>query len=140
MAKRRQRRTRLDSAAVSIGAALGTVAKRMESWRQTRDEISAEIRQLVSAGNRMLEELGRDAGAKLAFEVPLPRAKRQGRRKGFKVSAATRAKLKAAWAKRRKSKGNSVGNGRKRRKMSAAARARISAAQKARWAKLKQGA
>jgi hypothetical protein len=74
--------------------------------------------------------------------VPNGRSKRVGRRKGFKVSASTRAKLRAAWAKRKKNAGVATRvttrRVQKRRTMSAAARAKISAAQKARWAKLKK--
>jgi len=68
-------------------------------------------------------------------------------RRGRKASAATRAKMRAAWAKRKAASGQAqpgpasapAGPKRKRRTISAAGRARIAAAQKARWAKVKAG-
>jgi hypothetical protein len=78
--------------------------------------------------------------------------KRMGRKPGFKMSAATKAKLKAAWARRKAARldegaqesssapqpSAAKGTGaKKKRTMSADARARIAAAQKKRWAALK---
>lgn len=109
MAKRgRRRKTTLDTTAEGIGRTLGQLANRFEHWVNQRDALAADLRQVVGAGQRMLSELGSTA------------VRRVG--------------------------GVGVGNGRKRRKggrpkgskMSAAARAKISAAQKARWAKQKR--
>jgi hypothetical protein len=95
-----------------------------------------------------------DLGKSPARAASTPAEARSGRRrKGNKMSEATRAKLRASWAKR---KAASVKPGDaeqtvadaqpataqvvvKKRTMSAEARARISAAQKRRWATRKKG-
>lgn len=107
MAKRgRRRRNKLDTVAAGIGSALGRLMNRMDSWRRQRDEIAAEVRQAVEAGQRVLQELGQDAGKKLAAGPGLLRRRKGGRRKGFKMSKAARAKISAAakkrWAERKK--------------------------------------
>jgi hypothetical protein len=82
---------------------------RLDKWREQRDQIANDVRHVVEAGQRVLVELGQDAGAKLAGrKSPLggrPRRRRGGRRKGFKMSAAARRRISAAqkkrWAKQR---------------------------------------
>jgi hypothetical protein len=88
----------------TIGRTLADLGSRVNVWRQQRDHIAAEIRQVLDTANQMLADLG--------------------------PSTQIRPSRRAS--------GNIAGNGRKRRRMSAAARAKISAAQKARWAKLKK--
>jgi hypothetical protein len=70
-----------------------------------------------------------------------------GRRKGYRVSAATRAKMRAAWARRKAANGTGANTARPknrparrqgRRPLSAEARARIVAAQKQRWAEYRR--
>ena len=65
---------------------------------------------------------------------------KQGRKKGYKLSAATRRKMSEAAKRRYASKGNTEAPsaGKKKRKpMSAETRAKMAAAAKARWAKVK---
>ena len=139
MAKRGRKRGGLDRAAVGIGTALGNVVNRIENWRRQRDEIAAEVRQVVAAGTQLLSELGHDANVRFAsVAAPLLKS-RGGRPKGYKMSAATRRKLKAAWRRRKAAAGTSSSSAAKpaRRRtsnLSPEARARIAAAQKKRWA------
>ena len=65
-----------------------------------------------------------------------------GSRKRRTLSAATRAKMRAAWAKRKAASGQSAATAaspRKKGGISAAGRAAIAAAQKKRWAAIKAG-
>ena len=94
-----------------------------------------------------------DLGKSPARAASTPAARSGGRRKGNKMSEATRAKLKASWAKRKAASVKPGGAEQtiadpkpvaaqvvvKKRTMSAEARARISAAQKRRWATRKKG-
>jgi hypothetical protein len=122
----------VDVTAQNIGATLGRVAAKLDSWKRQRTEIAAELNRVVAAAQRMLSHLGPE-------RATLPTVlNRGGRKKGYKMSAATKAKIRAAWEKR-KADGGAVGAvvqkaQKKKRKLSAAARAKISAAQKQRWA------
>ena len=106
-------------------------------------EIDALLRGFPDLGRAPTRAARKSAGARFV-----------GRRKGYKVSAATKAKLKASWAKRRAAAAKTGAADQKpadarpaaapvaakKRTMSAEARARISAAQKKRWAAQKIGA
>jgi hypothetical protein len=96
-----------------------------------------------------------DLGKAPAVPVSSPAAAGSGRRKrGYKMSEETRAKLKASWAKRKAAAARTEAADEnaaetppapasvapKKRTMSAEARARISAAQKKRWAAQKRAA
>jgi hypothetical protein len=100
MKNRQSKRSHLDSAAREIGATLGRLATRIDTWRQQRDEIATEVRQAVEVGRRMLIELGSDVSG-----LSLPKRK-GGRKKGFKMSEEAKAKIAEAarkrWAARRK--------------------------------------
>jgi hypothetical protein len=102
-----------------IAAALGTLSDKVAAWKQQRAAIATELRRLAELANAMLRELGGDGAP----------ARRGGRPHGYRASAATRAKLRAAW-KRRKAKSPAT----PRRTLSADGRARIAAAQRKRWA------
>jgi len=68
------------------------------------------------------------------------RLRKRGRKKGYKLSAATRRKMSEAAKRRYAGKGNTEApsTGKKKRKpMSAETRAKMAAAAKARWAKVK---
>lgn len=97
----------LNATAENIGAALGRVAARIDTWKRQRAEIADEVKSLSYAAQSMLAELG------------VTMRKNAG--------AARNVVRKAVKAQR------------KRRTMSAAARAKISAAQKKRWALRKRG-
>ena len=93
--------------AENLGHFLGSVRAKVSTWNSERQQLVKHLSALVSDAQGLLTELGHQAAG-------------AGRR-------AHRAAV-AAGEKRR---------GRKRRRMSAAARAKISAAQKRRWAKVK---
>ena len=128
---RRGGKTSVTITAENIGTAFGRVAAKLDSWKAQRAEIAAELNRVVSAAQNMLSSLNSDLG--------LPRLNRGGRKKGYKMSAATKAKIRAAWLRRKAAAQGSVKAAQAsvkkvRRTLSAAARARISAAQKKRWA------
>jgi len=120
----------------NIAAALKHVSARLQLWREQRSLIAAEIRQIIDLAETLLRELDQPDPSGVR------RSRLGGRPAGYRVSIATRAKLRAAWARRKAragskqalpvspAKSNSKGN----RRMSAAAKARIAAAQKRRWA------
>ena len=115
MAKRRGRppgsKNRSAGVPESIGAALGSVAAKLDNWMAQRQVIANELNSVINRAKGMLSTL----------EVPLPRGKR-----ARPFSAVLPAEVSESAAPKRK-----------RRKMSAAARKKISDAQKARWAKQK---
>jgi hypothetical protein len=120
----------MNQAAETIGTALGHVAARLEAWKKERDAIAGDVRQMVTSAQSMLADLGE------RVDTAAARVRRSGRRRGYRASAATRAKLRAAW-KRRKSASGERPAARKRSgasRLSAAARERIAAAQRKRWA------
>ena len=95
--------------AEELGKLLGTAQAKAEGWLGQRKQISQALVGIRDTATRLLSDLGHGAQAVI---------KRRGRPVGSKNQPAPQGK-------------------RKRRKMSAKARAAISAAQKARWAKLK---
>ena len=109
MAKSRRRNTTLNATAESLGSALGLVAARLEKWKSERASIAADIQKLLSSASSMLGDLSDSASS--GFSAARNKG---GRPKGYKMSAATKAKLRAAW-KRRKAAGakkiNEKGNG-----------------------------
>jgi hypothetical protein len=107
---------------------------------QTRiAQLIAEIDSLLEAFPGLGKAPARVAKA-FESEEPAPRKRR-------KMSAATKAKIKAAWARRRAGTGTEIQQTaepakkapeKKKRKMSAAGKARIAAAQKKRWAAIRR--
>lgn len=84
----------LNMAAENIGSALGQVAARLDRWKADRASIAADINNLLKSAQGMLGDLSHTASE--SFEKS-----RGGRPKGYKMSAATKAKLRAAWKKRK---------------------------------------
>lgn len=122
-----------------IAATLGELSKKVTSWKEERTAMTRELRRLAEVLNSLLRELG-EAGPTL-LAAPGPR--RGGRPRGYRTSAATRAKLRAAWRRRKeraagggKPAGKSV---KAKRTMSAEARERIAEAQRKRWAAARAG-
>ncbi len=108
-----------------------------ESLLKERTAIEASIREITN----VLAQASSAPAAPPAAPAPAPTVApaTSGRKQRKKLTAASRAKIKAAaiarWAK---AKGTPVVAAKKpTRKISAAGRASIAAAQKARWAKLK---
>jgi hypothetical protein len=107
----------IEGFAEDLGRILGQARNKAESWLDQRKAIVKQLTQLRDEASKLLTDLGHAA----------PSAVRPGRPAGSKNVA------KPAPAPPK-------GSGKKKRTMSAKARAAISAAQKARWAKLKAGA
>lgn len=132
-----RKKSPLVNTAESIGAALGQVMGKLDAWKKQRAEIAADIQQVLRSAQTILAELGETT------DVAFARARKSGRRKGYVMSADTKAKLRAAWARRKaaagtSSKGTKGTKGTKgKRTISPEGRARIAAAQRARWAKQK---
>ena len=59
---KRRRNTRLNRTAERIGASLGHLAARYDSWLKQRDELASEIQKSVVAGQKMLADLDFKAG------------------------------------------------------------------------------
>ena len=117
MAKRASRsgisHTAIEDFAEDLGRLLGTARAKAESWIGQRQNVTKQLTQIRDTASDLLTQLTTAAA----------RGARQARRSVRQVAA---------------SRGPGRPPGR-RRKMSAAARAKISAAQRARWAKLKSG-
>jgi hypothetical protein len=133
------------STAKTLGVALDHIGERVAAWRQQHAQIVAEIRLVVDRASRMLADVGEHVAPSRGSAGATPRERRGGRPKGYRISEATRAKLRAAWARRKTGSGGgstaSAGparKGRRKRTMSAEARARIAAAQKKRWAAVRK--
>ncbi|MEO8483076.1 MAG: hypothetical protein ABI634_12755 [Acidobacteriota bacterium] len=120
-----------------IAAALGELSKKVSNWKEERTLMTRELQRLAELTGSMLRELG---------EVGAPTSgagtRRGGRPRGYKTSAATRAKLRAAWRRRKEGAGGTskaAKSGTGKRTMSAEARARIAEAQRKRWAAARAG-
>jgi hypothetical protein len=74
---------------------LGRVTARLDAWKKQRDEIRADIQAVAASAASMLRELGQPNGT---ARKPVGKG---GRPKGYKASAATRRKLRAAWKRRK---------------------------------------
>ena len=109
--------SKIEDFAEELGRLLGTARAKAEGWLGQRTQIAKTLQGIRDEAGTLLSQLGREA----------QRTYRRGRRSGRPAGPGTR------------SGGRRKGAGRKKRTMSAAARAKISAAQKARWAKQKAG-
>ena len=110
-----------------------------ESLLQERTAIEASIREITNVLAQASSAPAAPPAAPAPAPAPTVAPATSGRKQRKKLTAASRAKIKAAaiarWAK---AKGTPVVAAKKpTRKISAAGRASIAAAQKARWAKLK---
>jgi hypothetical protein len=115
--------------AEDLGRVLGQARNKADQWLSQRQAIVKQLTQLRDEASSLLNQLGHQAAA----------AGQRGRRVADSFVAGYH---KRGPGRPKGSKNTSriiVGGKRKRRKMSKAARAKISAAQKARWAKQKAG-
>ena len=117
MAKKRTSTAVIEGFAGDLGKLLGHARNKAEGWLGQRQAIVKHLTELRDETTHLLRQLGHEAAA----------AGRGGRR----------AMNTAVAEIQKRGPGRPKGSGRKRRKMSAAARAKISAAQKKRWAKQK---
>jgi hypothetical protein len=118
MAKKASPSGKLEGFAEDLGRILGTARSKADSWLGQRQAIVKQLTQLRDEASKLLSQLGHGA----------ERVIRRGRPAGS-GSVAKRGPGRP--------KGSRRGS---RRTMSAAARAKISAAQKLRWAKQKAAA
>lgn len=107
---------KIEEFAEDLGKMLGTARAKAEGWLGQRQAIVKQLTQLRDEASKLLSDLGHEA----------QRVVRRGRLAGRTSAGAVK-----------RGPGRPASSGRKRRKMSAAARAKISAAQKKRWAKQK---
>ena len=108
---------KIEEFAEDLGKMLGQARSKAEGWLGQRQAIVKNLTQLRDESTKLLSELGHEAAT----------AVRRGRPRAAAAARAVVDKIPGAAPVR------------KRRKMSKAARAKISAAQKARWAKVKAG-
>jgi hypothetical protein len=116
--------------AEDLGRLLGQARNKADSWLGQRQAIVKQLTQLRDEASSLLNQLGHQAAA----------AGQRSRRvaDSFVAGYQKRGPGRPRGTKNRR--GIIIVSGkRRRRKMSAAARAKISAAQKARWAKQKAG-
>jgi hypothetical protein len=121
---------KIEAFAEDLGRILGTARAKADSWLGQRQAIVKQLTQLRDEASSLLSQLGHQAAA----------AGQRGRRvaDSFVAGYQKRGPGRPKGSKNRK--GITVGGGkRKRRTMSKAARAKISAAQKKRWANVKAG-
>jgi hypothetical protein len=107
----------LEGFAEDLGQMLGNARAKAEGWLNQRHAMVKHLSEIRDTASKLLTDLGHQAAATV----------RRGRKRGRPPSTSKRGP------------GRPAGSGTKKRTMSADARARISAAQKARWAKQKAG-
>jgi len=119
---------KIEAFAEDLGRILGTARAKADSWLGQRQAIVKQLTQLRDEASSLLNQLGDQAVA----------VGQRGRRvaDSFVAGYQKRGPGRPKGSKNRKGI-TVVGGKRRRRKMSKAARAKISAAQKARWAKQK---
>src|ERR1043165_9213656 len=103
MARRRGRSGSnvLNTTAENIGAAMAQVAARIESWKKQRAEIAADMHKIFRSAQDFMGEVGDVAGNRANLLLALKPKGKGGRPKGYKMSEATKRKLRAAWKRRK---------------------------------------
>ena len=91
----------LNATAESLGSALGHVAARLDAWKRQRVEIAADIQKLLHSAQGMLGDLGGAATKRASAFLKTATPNKGGRPKGYKMSEATKRKLRAAWKRRK---------------------------------------
>ena len=113
---------KIEDFAEDLGKMLGRARAKAEGWLGQRQAIVKNLTDLRDTASKLLADLGHEAGR------AVQRGRKAGRTAVAQISAVKRGP------------GRPKGSGRKKKRtMSAAARAAISKAQKARWAKQKAG-
>jgi hypothetical protein len=109
---------KIEEFAEDLGRLLGAARAKAESWIGQREAIVKHLSEIRDTASKLLTDLGDEA----------QRVIRRGRPAGGKTPETPKV-----------DPGRAAGSGRKKRTMSAEARAKISAAQKKRWAAQKAG-
>ena len=86
--------------AVGVGAAFGKVVARIDRWNSERADIANDVRRLIADAQTLLKDVLHSP----APAVSASRKGKGGRPKGYKMSEATTAKLRAAWKRRKAAK------------------------------------
>ena len=121
---------KIEAFAEDLGRILGTARAKADSWLGQRQAIVKQLTQLRDEASSLLNQLGEQAAA----------AGQRGRRVADSFVAGYQKRGPGRPEGSKNKRGIIIVSGkRRRRKMSKAARAKISAAQKARWAKQKAG-
>lgn len=121
--------SKIEDFAEELGRLLGTAEAKAKGWLGQREQIAKTLAGIRDTANGLLSQLGEQA-------TGVARAVARGRRGRPPGSKNKTSPGRAKGSKR--GPGRPKGSGKKKRTMSAEARARISAAQKARWAKVKK--
>jgi hypothetical protein len=126
MAKRQGTATehRIEDFAEDLGKMLGQARNKAEGWLGQRDAIVKNLTQLRDEATKLLAQLGHDSAV-------------AGRRGREAVNSAVAGIKRGPGRPAGSRNAIIIVGGKKRRTMSAKARAAISAAQKARWAKVR---
>jgi len=101
MAKRGRKTTGMNATAESVGAALGKIAARVDHWKSQRAEIVTDIQKMLGYTQHLLADLGHNVETRGSAAWKEITRSKGGRPKGDKMSAATKAKLRAAWKRRK---------------------------------------
>jgi len=117
-----RKESQVDTFAEELGKLLGSAKAKAQGWLGQRKSIAAQLATIRDTASELLHNLTESGGSVEGIVAGLT-----GRRKHPRGSKSKRG---------RPAKPTASGT-RKRKRMSAAARAKISAAQKARWAKLR---
>jgi hypothetical protein len=125
MAKRSYNKAsnKIEGFAEDLGTLLGSATAKAESWLGQRQQIIKRLTEVRDTASKLLVTLGQQAQSAVAAGTAA-----YGKRRG-----------RPAGSKNRSSNAIIIVGGKRRHKMSKKARAAISAAQKARWAKQKAG-
>ena len=89
-----RRGSRLEQTGEAVGRALGQLAARWGALDRQRRELAAELARLAQSMAGAAADSGRTFAAALG-------QRRGGRPKGYKMSEATKRKLRAAWRRRK---------------------------------------
>jgi hypothetical protein len=120
-----RKESKVEDFAEELGNLLGTARAKAEGWLGQRKSIAAQLATIRDTASELLRNLTEGSASSVeGILATLPGGRRRQRRSKIKRAPAAQPA--------------SPGTG-KRRRISAAGRARISAAQKARWAKLRAG-
>jgi hypothetical protein len=122
--------SKIEDFAEELGRLLGTAEAKAKGWLGQREQIAKTLAGIRDTANGLLSQLGEQA-------TGVARALARGRR-GRPPGSKNKTSPGRAKGTTKRGPGRPKGSGKKKRTMSAEARARISAAQKARWAKVKK--
>lgn len=84
----------------NIGSALGQLANKVDAWKKQRNQLITEGERLAGLAAGYLRDLRGDGPAAGAGRKRKAKGK-GGRPRGMKMSEETKAKLRAAWKRRK---------------------------------------